>query len=290
MTQQDKRRVIEEMSQAYPVTVMCAMLDLPRSSYYFQQKEKAEDQYLLDEIEAVIVSKPYYGYRRVTKQLKRAGVEVGETRVRRLLQQLEHNSQAGKVRISTTNSQHDLPRYPNLIKEMAITHINQVWVADITYIRLGRKFIYLAIILDAYSRGVRGWHLSHSLDKQLTIGALEKALAVHPAPEIHHSDQGGQYATPKYTDLFPETTQISMSAAGRPMENGIVERFIRTFKEEHIDYTEYHNFADAVEQIADWLENEYMTERIHSALNYLTPAEFEAQVAFSQPDPLLINA
>ena len=194
------------------------------------------------------------------------------------------------MRISTTNSQHDLPRYPNLIKSLKITRINQVWVADITYIRLGRKFIYLAVILDAYSRGIRGWHLSRSLDKQLTITALKKALVAYPAPEMHHSDQGGQYATPEYTDLFPETTQISMSAVARPMENGIVERFIRTFKEEHIDHTEYRDFADASIQIAYWLEVEYMTERMHSALHYLTPAEFEGQVAFARSAPLLINA
>ena len=151
-------------------------------------------------------------------------------------------------------------------------------MADITYIRLGRRFIYLAVILDAYSRAIRGWHLSLSLDKQLSIKALQMALAHHPAPQYHHSDQGGQYASPKYTDLLPETTRISMSAVGRPMENGIVERFIRTFKEEHIDYTEYKDFADAYSQIAYWLEVEYMTERIHSALDYLTPAEFEDQL------------
>jgi putative transposase len=148
----------------------------------------------------------------------------------------------GRVSVSTTDSQHSHPRYPNLIKNMQITHLNQVWVSDITYIRLGRKFIYLAIILDAYSRGVRGWQLGKSLDKQLTISALEKALAAYPPPEIHHSDQESQYATPAYTGLFPETTRISMAKRGCPTENGIVERFIRTLKEEHIDYTEYASF------------------------------------------------
>lgn len=202
---------------------------------------------------------------------------------------LEHSCKAGKVRLSTTDSRHDLRRYPNRVKQLEITQINQVWVADITYIRLGRQFIYLAVILDAHSRGIRGWHLSRYLDKQLTIGALEKALAFHPAPEIHHSDQGSQYATPKYTDLLPDHTQISMAAVGKPMENGIVERFIRTFKEEHIDYTEYTDFTDAIAQIANWLEVEYMTERIHSALAYLTPAEFEDQAALLHPDPLLIH-
>lgn len=161
-------------------------------------------------------------------------------------------------------------------------------MADITYIRLGRRFIYLAIILDAFSRGIRGWHLCHTLEKSLTIAALKMALKNHPAPEIHHSDQGGQYATPKYTALFAERTKISMSASGRPTENGIVERFMRTIKEEHIDYTEYDDFDDAVSQIAHWLEVEYMAERIHSALDYLTPVEFEVEQNYSKH--LLLNA
>ena len=278
MSREGKRALIKELGQGYPIKLLCDVLDLPRSTYYHQQQEKAGDKELLAAIEQIIMKRPYYGYRRVTQQLKRKGDVVGETRVRRLLKDLEHSCQVGKARISTTDSRHDLPRYPNLIKEMESTHINQVWVADITYIRLGRQFIYLAVILDAYSRGIRGWHLSHSLDKQLTMAALQMALASHPAPEIHHSDQGGQYASPKYTNLLPKSTQISMSAVGRPMENGIVERFIRTFKEEHIDYTEYTDFVDALEQIAYWLEVEYMTERIHSALDYLTPAEFEDQL------------
>lgn len=270
--------MVTEMSRDYPVKVLCNLLDLPRSSYYRQPHKKAGDQEMLAVIEKIIMKKPYYGYRRVTHQLKRKGHEVGETRVRRLLGELEHSCQVGKLRISTTDSRHEHRRYPNLIKDLEITRVNQVWVADITYIRLGRRFIYLAVILDAYSRGIRGWHLSHSLDKQLTITALKMALAHHPAPEIHHSDQGMQYATPKYTDLLSDTTRISMSAVGRPMENGVVERFMRTFKEEHIDYTEYSDDVDAVDQIAYWLEIEYMTERIHSALDYLTPAEFESQL------------
>ena len=270
--------MITEMSQDYPVKLLCNLLGLPRSTYYRQPHEKAGDKELLDAIEKIIMKKPYYGYRRVMHQFKREGHEVGETRIRRLLGELEHSCQVGKMRVSTTDSRHEHRRYPNLIKKLEITHINQVWVADITYIRLGRRFIYLAVILDACSRGIRGWSLSRSLDKQLTIAALKMALAHHPAPEVHHSDQGVQYATPKYTDRLSDPTQISMSAVGRPMENGIVERFMRTFKEEHIDYTEYDDFADAVDQIAYWLEIEYMAERIHSALDYLTPAEFEGQL------------
>lgn len=270
--------------------MLCDAFGLPRSTYYYQPLKKTSDQELLDEIEKIIARKPYYGYRRMTHQLKRAGYKVGETRVRRLLEELNHSCQVGKVRFSTTNSRHSHPRYPNRIKALEITHINQVWVADITYIRLGRKFIYLAVILDACSRAIRGWHLSSSIDKHLSIQALKMALDNHPAPQYHHSDQGVQYATPKYIDLLPEATLISMSAPGRPMENGIVERFMRTFKEEHIDYTEYNDFADAFEQISFWLEVEYMTKRIHSALDYLTPVEFEDQSMIFQSDPLFFNA
>ena len=273
-----KRELVNGLREEYPVRKVCEVLDLPRSSYYWQGQEKAGDQELIEAIEQVIMRWPYYGYRRITQQLKRKGYAVGETRVRRLLRELEHSCQVGKVRIRTTNSRHNHRRYPNRIKQLEITHINQIWVADITYIRLGRKFIYLAVILDAYSRGVRGWHLGYSLEKNLTITALKQALQEHPAPEIHHSDQGGQYASPDYIELLPASTQVSMSAVGTPTENGIVERFMRTFKEEHIDYTEYEDFNDAVRQIANWLEVEYMTERIHSSLDYLTPAEFEDQL------------
>ncbi len=187
--------MIAEMSQEYPVEQLCEVLECARSTYYYEGQEKAGDEQFLAEIEAIIMRWPFYGYRRVTNQLKRNGFKIGETRVRRLLGQLEHTCKVGKVSISTTDSQHDLPRYPNQIKKLKITRINQVWVADITYIRLGLSFIYLAVILDAYSRGIRGWYLSRSLEKSLTITALKKALKVHPAPEFHHSNgfpEGGE--------------------------------------------------------------------------------------------------
>lgn len=192
--------------------------------------DRPGDQELLKSIEAIIIKYPYYGYLRFTQQLKRKGQNVGETRVRRLLKQLEHSCSMGCVSVSTTDSQHGHPRYPNLIKNLDITHLNQVWVSDITYIRLGLRFVYLAIIFAAYSWSVKGWHLGRGLDKQLTISALMKAFAAYPPPEIHHSDQGSQYATPVYTEIFPGTTQLSMSNRGSQTENGIVERFIRTLE------------------------------------------------------------
>jgi transposase InsO family protein len=266
--------MIDHLKTDFPVAVICKTLGLSRSSYYTLPAIKKGDKALLSAIDQILVRWPYYGYRRVMHELQRKGYQVGETRVRRLLRQIEHSCAVGKATISTTNSQHEHPRYPNRIKRLRIDRLNQVWVADITYIRFGKKFIYLAVILDAFSRGIRGWKLGRTMDKRLTTAALKLALATYPAPQIHHSDQGGQYATPEYTTLMP-TTQLSMSAKGRPTENGIVERFIRTFKEEHIDYTDYENFNDAIEQIQYWLEYEYMIERIHSSLDYLTPLEFE---------------
>jgi transposase InsO family protein len=278
--------MIDELKASYPVVTLCRILEVPRSSYYKVPIIKKGDQVLLAAIEKIILKWPYYGYRRMTHELKREGYLVGETRIRRLLHQIDHSCSVGKASISTTDSQHEYPHYPNLIKHIHIDHLNQVWVADITYIRFERKFIYLAVILDAFSRGVRGWSLGRNIDRRLTISAVEKALAAYPAPEFHHSDQGSQYATPDYTASLP-FTRISMSAKGRPTENGIVERFIRTFKEEHIDYTEYDSFPNAVEQIKHWLEIEYMTERIHSSLAYLTPFEFEtAQVIQKWESPI----
>lgn len=279
--------MIRQLAAEYPVSVLCEVLGVARSTVYYEPVVKAADAALLVAIEQVLMRWPFYGYRRVTAQLKREGWTVGERRVRRVLQQLGHTASVGRVSATTTQSQHDLPRFPNRIKGLAIIRPNQVWVADITYIRLGRRFLYLAIILDAHTRGIRGWHLSRSLDtRALTMNALQMALARHPAPAIHHSDQGVQYAAAAYRALLPDTTQISMAAAGRPTENGLAERFIRTLKEEHIDYAEYHDDADALQQIGHWLEVEYMTARIHSALGYLTPAEYEAACA-SPADSLL---
>ncbi len=283
--------MIAKLSASYPARLVCDLLGCSRSTYYYQPVIDPEDARLIEAIEPMLMRWPFYGYRRVTAQLKREGHIVGETRIRRLLRQLEHTCSTGRVRVVTTDSQHDLPCYPNLVKGLTIARPNQVWVADITYIRLGRRFIYLAVILDAFTRGLRGWHLGHNLEKELTINALKMALTRHPAPDYHHSDQGSQYAAIAYTDLLVEAkAQISMSAGGQPTENGLAERFIRTLKEEHIDYSEYTDFDDAFAQLGHWLEVEYMSQRIHSSLGYLTPIEFEARLGISQPNPLLLQA
>lgn len=209
-------------------------------------------------------------------QLQREGVAVGETVVRRLLRHLQHSRSVGQVRVQTTDSNHSYTRYANLIRGVKAKQPNQLWVADITYIRLGTRFLYWAVILDAFSRAIRGWALRRSLSQELTLSALKMALT-KGTPMIFHSDQGSQYSAWLHTDMLDALgVRISMSDKGKPAQNGIAERFMRTLKDEHVDYADYADFQDALRQIAYWLEVEYNTQRIHSSLNYATPIEFES--------------
>lgn len=283
-----KRDMIDQLRDEYPVKQLCEVLDCPRSSYYRRPPEKAEDAAALEAIEDILMQYPFLGYRRVHQKLLKSSYSIGEHRVRRLLKLLGGSRKVGKVRIQTTDSRHNLPRYPNRIKGVKASYPNQVWVADITYIRLGTQFIYLAVILDAYTRSVRGWCVSRSLHRSIAITALQQALSRHPPPFIFHSDQGSQYASWEHTELLHNAcVYISMSAAGQPTENGLAERFMRTLKEEHVDYADYDHFEDACRQISHWLEHEYNTQREHSALAYLTPAEFEADAYARGRYPLL---
>ena len=176
---------------------------------------------------------------------------------------------------ATTNSQHPYPRYPNLLKALDIIHPDQVWASDITYIRLGRGFVYLAVIMDLFTRGIRGWHLSRGLDQKLTLIALRRALQNH-TPQIHHSDQGLQYAAKEYVELLQKAAvQISMAETGEPTQNAYAERLMRTIKEEEVNLTEYEDFWDCYRNIDRFLNDVYMKKRIHSSLGYLTPVEFE---------------
>lgn len=268
--------MIERLKNDYPIEQLCEVLDCPRSSYYYQSRE-SNDQILTDAIEHIVARWPFYGYRRVTAQLKREGMPVNSKAVRRIMNQIGHSGKVGQVKAPvTTQSKHSLPRYPNLIREREATRPDEIWIADITYIQLGSRFIYLAVILDMFTRAVRGWHLGRSLSQSLSLTALNKALA-HGKPDIHHSDQGVQYAATNYVACLTQAgVQVSMSDPGQPTQNAYAERFMRTFKEEHFDYTEYADFDDAYRQIEHWIEVEYTTERIHSSLDYLTPSEFEA--------------
>ena len=177
----------------------------------------------------------------------------------------------------TTDSRHHFPRFESLVIDRDIVAPDEVWVADITYVRLRREFVYLAILMDVFTRSIRGWHLSRDLDSGLTLAALEHALVI-AAPQIHHSDQGVQYAATAYVARLKSLgVQPSMAAIGEPRENGFAERVVRTIKEEEVDLSDYQDFADARSQIGRFLDDVYNVKRIHSALGYLTPREFEEQ-------------
>jgi transposase InsO family protein len=177
----------------------------------------------------------------------------------------------------TTDSDHPYPRYPNLVEGLEVTRPDFVWVADITYIRLRKEFVYLAVLMDVYTRCIRGWHLGRGLDQELTITALRRAYE-QGRPEIHHSDQGVQYAAMAYVALLRgQEVKISMASVGDPKENGYAERLMRTIKEEEVDLSEYEDFPDALRSLGRFLDDVYNRKRIHSSLGYLTPAEFEDQ-------------
>jgi putative transposase len=241
--------MIDTLHAQASVQHLCAVFDCPRSSYFYRPVQRDETA-LLTAIEQVLMRRPWFGYRRVVAQLRREGIQGGETVVRRLLKVLGHACSVGPVRVQTTDSRHAYTRYTKLIQGLTLKHPNQVWVADITYIRFGVRFIYLAVILDAYSRAVRGWALSRSLRQDLTLDALKMALA-KGTPLIFHSDQGSQYSAWLQTDMLEAAgVRISMSDKGKPMQNGSAERFMRTLKEEHVDYADYADFPDAMRQIA----------------------------------------
>jgi transposase InsO family protein len=249
---------------------------MARSSYYYRSQYSDESR-LETDLETVAGEYPIYGTRRITHQLRRAPYHyrINRKRVQRIMRQKQLLRALKRARYRTTDSQHPYPRYPNLVAELEITRPEQVWVCDITYIRLRQGFVFLAIVMDVFTRAIRGWNLGRNLDVDLTLLALQQALRLC-LPDIHHSDQGVQYASQAYTDVLHHyDIQISMAAQGKPEENGFAERLMRTIKEEEVELSEYLDLDDARKQIGRFIEEVYMTKRIHSALGYLTPAEFE---------------
>jgi len=272
----------------YPVSMACRLLRCARSSYYHHSAEPDETE-LTAAIEAIVADWPTYGSRRVTAQLRRQGWTLNRKRVQRLMRQMGLRVKIKQKVRKTTNSEHGFPRYPNLVQDLEAAYPDHIWVSDITYIRLLHDFVYLAVIMDVFSRTIRGWHLGRGLDQSLTIAALSKALAQH-TPQIHHSDQGVQYAATAYVELLTSAgVQISMADIGQAWQNGYAERLIRTIKEEEVDLSDYQDYTDALQQLGRFLDEVYQHKRIHSSLGYLTPAEFEAQWQKEQSLALELN-
>jgi transposase InsO family protein len=261
-----------------------------RSSFYrFESGGKPGadgDMELRDAMQRIALEWPSYGRPRITAELRRQGWTVNPKRVYRLMREDNLLCLRRRKFVMTTDSAHGLPVYPNRARELVLTGLDQLWVADITYIRLEWEFVYLAVILDAFSRRVIGWALDRTLEARLTLEALRMALQRRkPAPGlVHHSDRGVQYASTDYTDLLKENgIVISMSRRGNPYDNATCESFMKTLKYEEVYRTEYRGLAEARASIGMFLEKVYNQKRLHSALGYLPPAEFERGLLAQPP-------
>ena len=263
---------------------MAELAGVSRSSFYRFEPDRPtvdDDMELRDVIQRIALEFPSYGRPRITAELRRRGWEVNPKRVYRILQQDNLLCLRQRKFVVTTDSSHGLKVYPNLAKELVVTGLNQLWVADITYIRLQEEFVYLAVILDAFSRRVIGWALDRTLQHRLTLSALQMALTQRQFEPglVHHSDRGVQYASQDYTEELQEYgIRISMSRKANPWDNAQAESFIKTLKYEEVYRTEYRDLADAYDGIRRFLEKVYNRKRLHSALGYLPPAEFERKL------------
>jgi transposase InsO family protein len=265
---------------------MCALAEVNRAGYYRQwaiSAPREEETALRDAVQHVALANRRYGYRRIAAQLRRDGLEINHKRVLRLMRRDNLLCLRKRPFVPvTTDSRHEWRVVPNLARGLVPTGLDQLWVADITYVRLAEEFAFLAVVLDAFSRRVIGWALDRHLRSTLAIEALEMASAARrPAPGslIHHSDRGVQYACDEYTALLAaHDIQPSMSRVGNPYDNAQAESFMKTLKHEEVDGRSYRDLEHAREAIGHFIEDVYNRQRLHSALAYRPPAEFEAKL------------
>lgn len=283
--------MIADLLAAHPrLTVQhaCDILGISRSSFYRRSvllggRDRELDMREL--VEAIALEFSGYGYRRIHEELRRRGYDVGERSVRRMMRLFGLVAKKQQRWIATTDSNHGHKRYPNLLRNLEVKSLDQVWCSDLTYIRLERDFCFLAAILDLLSRRIVGWHLSKRLDASLAVTALKRALAERsPEPGwIHHSDQGVQYACRAYVDTVHEWQgQVSMSRVGTPYDNAHIESFFKTLKAEEVYLNEYRTAEEAQRHIGQFIDHVYNVKRLHSALGYRPPAEFESMLISGQ--------
>ncbi len=265
---------------------MCVLGQVSRAGFYrarlLREPVADADLELRDATQRIALEFPSYGWPRMTAELKRRGWAVNHKRVYRLMREDNLLCLRRRKFVVTTDSNHGLPVYPNLAREMTLTALDQLWVADITYIRLLLEFVYLAVILDAFSRRVIGWALDRTLEANLTLRALRMALGRRgPMPGlVHHYDRGVQYASRDYTALLhAHGIRVSMSRKGNPYDNAVAESFLKTLKYEEVYRGDYRDLAEARAGIGPFLERVYNEKRLHSALGCLPPAEFEQSLA-----------
>lgn len=280
-------QLIADEASAGTLSTLCDALGLARATHYRYQNapEAVEpDVALRDAIQRIALDFPAYGYRRITAQLKRDGWSVNHKRVLRRMRDDNLLCLRKQRFVRTTDSAHAWLVYPNLAPQLVLTGTDQLWVSDITYLRLPSEFIYLAVVLDVFSRRCIGWALGRHLDASLTVAALQQALATRQlsAQLVHHSDRGVQYASHAYTQLLnAHQIQISMSRTGNPYDNAYAESFIKTLKYEEVYVNDYHSLSEARSALASFINDIYNEKRLHSALGYRPPAEFEQ--ALSNP-------
>lgn len=254
-------------------------MQIPKRSYYYKSKQKPSESALKARIEDLCLQFPNYGYRRITKQLHREGTIVNHKKIARIMRENGWSCRQRKRKwVRTTDSNHSYRIYPNLIKDLQVDGINQVWVADITYIHILVCFIYLAVIMDVFSRKIIGHAISRNIDTQLTLDALRMAIVSrNPKPGcIHHSDRGVQYASTDYIkELEFYGFRTSMSRKGNPYDNAFAESFMKTLKSEEVYMWEYRTIDDVQRRIPFFIEEVYNQKRLHSSLGYCPPCEYE---------------